>query len=180
MGRAGEGANEEGDSMTTDDLEAFGRVMTLVNEIYGDPNREVSDMKMRWYFHVLGDLTIEEVEGAVFCMSRTRTRHAFPTPGEIREALAETGEGRAEKAFGRLIETIHRSGRYRCPEFEDDIVATTVKALGGWQTVCSWNVEDRQWKRKEFMKVYKACLEQETEGAAPTRLRMAARPRRLV
>lgn len=149
--------------MTTDDLEAFGRVMALINETYGDPNREVSDMKMRFYFHVLGDLSIEEIEAAVVRMSRTKTARAFPTPGEIREALAGTVEECAEIAFGNLIDTIHRVGRYRTPRFDDDALGAVVETLGGWQTVCNWHVEDRRWKRREFLKAYRACREGSTK-----------------
>jgi hypothetical protein len=34
--------------VTTDDLEAFGMVMALLNETFGDPYKEVSDLKCDW------------------------------------------------------------------------------------------------------------------------------------
>ena len=50
--------------MTVDDLEAFGMVMALINETFGDPNKEVSDLKMRFYFQALEDLSIGDLEAA--------------------------------------------------------------------------------------------------------------------
>jgi hypothetical protein len=150
--------------MTADDLEAFGRVMVLINETYGDPNRAVSDVKLSFYFHVLGDLTIEEIGEAVFNMARTKTCHTFPTPGEIREALPGKAKGCAEKAFTDLIDAIRRVGVYRIPLFEDEVLIATIRALGGWEAVCGWRAEDRHWKRREFLSVYQACGAGEGKG----------------
>lgn len=166
--------------MTVDDLEAFGKVMVLINETYGDPNRSVSDVKLRFYFHVLGDLAIEEVEAAVLRMARTKTCHTFPTPGEIREALSQKAGRRGEAAFEDLIDAIRRFGAYRVPRFEDEALAATVRALGGWETVCGWKTEDRHWKRREFLNIYRACTTGEGEIPGSARLPFPDNGRRVV
>ncbi len=140
-------------------------VMALINETYGDPSKEVSDMKMRFYFRALEDFSISDLEAAVFHMGRAKTFHTFPTPGEIREALTGKAEDRAALAFDALIDAIHRVGIYRSPNFLDGVTGKVVDAMGGWQAVCNWNVEERQWKRKEFLKIYQAHSVHGSDGS---------------
>jgi hypothetical protein len=154
----------KGGKMTLDDLEEFGKIMAIVNEVFGDPGREVSDMKMRFYFHVLEDLTVAEIETAVFGLGRTKTCRIFPTPGEIREALGRIREELAEQAFDSLIDAIRHVGLYRSPLFPDEITAMAVEVMGGWRVFCGWTVEERRWRRKEFVRIYRSCEAQGVKG----------------
>lgn len=142
--------------MTKHDLKAFEKIMASLNEIYGDPSKPVSDLKMELYFSSLKDLTIEYLNRAVNILCNTKVIKTFPLPAEIREAALGNSEDQAEEAFEILIGTIKSVGPYRSVEFQDGIIGRVVSEMGGWEAVNDWAEDDRKWNRKNFCDLYRS------------------------
>lgn len=138
--------------MTSKDLEAFQEIMTALNEVYGDPNKPVNDIKMRLYFKALEPLSIEELNKAVGVLLRTKTFRVLPTPGEILEAAHGGVDDRAAIAFESVI---NNANYYASVIFEDGTIGKVIEAMGGWDAVNEWKEDDRKWNRAEFIKLYK-------------------------
>ncbi len=141
--------------MTNKDKKPFEQIMITLQDVYGSNGKPLTELRMSFYWKSLEDLSIEEVNGAVVEISRTKTMQTFPTPAEIREAARGKIDDRAEMAFELLINTIQRVGVYRSVIFEDGLIAKCVDAMGGWDTVNDWFTKDREWHRKEFIQLYK-------------------------
>ena len=141
--------------MHSGDLDAFQEIMTLFNETYGDSAKPVSDLKMRLYWKILEDLSIEQLNQAVINLSRTKKIKTFPLPAEILEAVTGNYEDKAEAAFEIFWETVQRIGAYQSVEFQDGIIGRVVNELGGWEKACHPQ-EDLKWYRKTFCDLYKS------------------------
>jgi hypothetical protein len=144
--------------MTKKDLEAFSEIMSSLNEIYGDQQKGVSDLKMKLYFESLRDLTIDQLNHAVVILSRTKKIKTFPLPAEIIEAAVGNAEDEAEAAFEVLLGVIQNIGPYRSVEFQDGIIGRVVEQLGGWEAVNDWAEVDRKWNRKNFCELYRSFV----------------------
>lgn len=142
--------------MHSNDLEKFAEIMTALNEVYGDPGKPLSPLRMDLYFASLQDLSIEELRQAIGTLAATKTIKTFPLPAEIREAAKGKAEDRALLAFEDLIEGIQTGGYYNSVIFEDGCIVKCIEAMGGWNQVCDWTTSDREWHRKEFVKLYRA------------------------
>lgn len=138
--------------MTTSNLDEFERIMQALNEVYGDPNKPVNDIKMRLYFKALEDLTIDELNVAVINLMKSKTFHVLPTPAEIREAAQGSIEEKAEIAFESMMQT---KNFYSSVEYEDGTIGKVIEALGGYDVICDWKEADRKWNRVEFIRLYK-------------------------
>jgi len=164
MGRQGKTKITRGESMTIDDLEKFEEIIQVLNETFGNSDRPISDLKMRFYFQTLSDLTIDQLNNGAVNLANIKTVHTFPTPAEIREAAIGKAEDRAVLAFEDLIMAIQAGGYYRSIVFEDGAIVRCIEAMGGWDQVCDWKVEDREWHRKDFMRLYRTFTD---KGALP-------------
>jgi len=141
--------------MTKKDIRAFAEIMTALNEIYGDPGKQISNLKSDLYFSSLQDLTIDELNRAVNFLCNTKTIKTFPLPAEIREAATGNSDDKAEAAFEIFWETVQRIGAYQSVEFQDGIIGRVVNELGGWEKACHPQ-EDLKWYRKTFCDLYKS------------------------
>lgn len=59
----------------------------------------------------------------------------------------------AEAEWGKLQEAIQSLGSYYGPP--QDLHPTTayvIRNMGGWQTVCMWQIDKLEWNHKEFIK----------------------------
>ncbi len=57
-------------------------------------------------------------------------------------------------AFDDLIGAIQSGGHYNSIVFEDGCIVKCIESMGGWEAVCNWEAKDREWHRKEFLKLY--------------------------
>jgi len=78
----------------------------------------------------------------------------FPQSGELVELMrGEVGDP-ALLAWQQYMEAMGRHGVYRTVEFQDGRIARTIELMGGWIQSGEWLVDDLEWKRKDFMKIY--------------------------
>lgn len=140
--------------MTIDDMEQFQEIMTVLNESFGDINRPVSDIKMRFYFKALSDLTIDQLNDAAIILANTKVIHTFPTPAEIRQAVEGNPHDQGQIAFDKLITAVRSIGPYQTVIFDDPAIHAFIQSYGGWEEICDKTVEDWKYMRNEFVKGY--------------------------
>lgn len=140
--------------MTIDDLEQFQEIMTILNESFGDPAKPVSDIKMRFYFKALSDLTIDQLNDAAIILARTKTIHTFPTPAELIQAVEGNPQEKAAVAFDKLLGAVRSIGPYQTVIFDDPAIHAFVRSYGGWEEICDKTVEEWKFMRNEFIKGY--------------------------
>lgn len=141
--------------MNRADSKRFAELMSILNEVYGDPTKPINEIKVEVYWKSLNDLSIQEFDEAVTVLLRTKTIKTFPTPAEILAMVRSSIDEKAELAFNQLISTIQSYGYYDSVVFEDGTIGKCVEAMGGWLKVADWEVDDRRFNRMEFVKLYK-------------------------
>lgn len=133
-----------------------GKAITALAELF---NRELSTITLRAYLAALADLSLEEVQRA--CLSAMQTRKFMPMPAELRElAGLEPPSVAAMRAWESARKTVRLYGAYRSPDFEDQVINATIRALGGWVEFCSMDPEQLdKFTRKDFEKIYAGFLQ---------------------
>lgn len=154
--------------MNDKDKKHFGELMAMLGEVF---QKEISKPLLRIYFLSLQDFNIREIEKAVSKIIGTRKiTGTIPLPAEIREAACGSLDDRAQIAWTALLWAIEHVGHMASVQFEDPIIHDTVRAMGGWIRVCSadgdvyneeWHTKNLQWRRKDFIGMYKSMAEQD-------------------
>ena len=141
--------------MLDTDKNQFKTLMVGLGEIYG---KEITKPVLQFYFNAFKSYSIEQVSYAAN-QHAVDPKHGtfFPKPADIVRHLSEcehSSEDKALLAWSAIEGAIRKSGAYGSLEIEDKQALAAVKAIGGWRDLCHTNIDQMQWKRKEFMSVY--------------------------
>jgi len=82
----------------------------------------------------------------------------MPKPANIIAKLKGSPERSALLAWTEVEEAVSRIGRYETVQFADPVINATIRALGGWISLCDQNL-DEPWTQKEFERRYLAYSE---------------------
>ena len=140
--------------MDNSDLKAFEKIMTSLNELYGDPSKQTSDLKMELYFNALKDLSIEQLNDAVNILCQTKTMRTWPLPAEIRQAVEGNPQDKAQLAFDKLLLAVRSIGPYQTVIFDDPAIHAYIMSYGGWAEICDKTTEDWKYMRNDFVRGY--------------------------
>ena len=82
----------------------------------------------------------------------------MPSVAVLRDLTGEMrSEDRVQLAWEAMVAAIRDVGGYRSITFEDPAITATVRALGGWERICTTDTEElHKWLRKDFERVYPA------------------------
>jgi len=108
------------------------------------------------YYMALEDLNDEQLKKSVSNVLRSREYSSMPSPAELR---GEDIENDALLALDKMEKAIERYGLYRSVRFDDPVIHMVVRSMGGWPAICrkeGEEGEDWTWRRKEFVKLYRA------------------------
>lgn len=140
--------------------EEFLKGMAVLMAAY--PDYEVKPATAEVYFEDLQNLSPQEWEVAI---TLHRRQHKwFPKISEILEAvLALRNQGRpsAAERWGQLLELASRG----VPAPTDIPTQRALSTVGGWDAFQYTNVDDLNYRRKEFERVYGEALAEEDRGA---------------
>jgi hypothetical protein len=150
-----------------EDDERFLFVMAALGEATG---QEPTDFKIKIYAKGLEDMPIEDIEKSAWEIMRNRTLASFPKIGELREQVNGKKQDLAVLALANLEKGIARIGRYRSAQFEDSIIMACVESMGGWIQVCSYEMREWEFKKKDFVRLYEALCSNPGRLQAPSRL----------
>lgn len=145
--------------MKNEDKRAFFDLMMAAGEVYG---REVTQPMAAIYFSALAGVSIEQVQEAMMThMQNPDSGQFFPKPADIIKQMTGTTkqqdaaiEDKAAIAWACIERDIRRIGSYGTLKLEDKQALATVKAMGGWQSICQTETSKMEWKRKEFILMY--------------------------
>lgn len=145
--------------MKNEDKRAFFDLMMAAGEVYG---REVTQPMAAIYFSALANVSIEQVQEAMMThMQNPDSGQFFPKPADLIKQMTGTTkqqdaaiEDRASVAWACIERDIRRIGSYGALKLEDKQALATVKAMGGWQSICQTETSKMEWKRKEFIRMY--------------------------
>lgn len=145
--------------MKNEDKRAFFDLMMAAGEVYG---REVTQPMAAIYFSALANVSIEQVQEAMMAhMQNPDSGQFFPKPADLIKQMTGTAkqqdaaiEDKAAIAWACIERDIRRIGSYGTLKLEDKQALATVKAMGGWQSICQTETSKMEWKRKEFIRMY--------------------------
>lgn len=145
--------------MKNEDKRAFFDLMMAAGEVYG---REVTQPMAAIYFSALASVSIEQVQTAMMAhMQNPDSGQFFPKPADLIKQMTGTTkqqdaaiEDKAAIAWACIERDIRRIGSYGTLKLEDKQALATVKAMGGWQSICQTETSKMEWKRKEFIRMY--------------------------
>jgi len=146
--------------MTADDRAAFGALMFMLGDTFGEP---VTDIRIEAYFSALSDLHVESVLGAG--QRAIRECRFFPRPVELRELVTGSGDDAAELAWNEVRRLVRRVGYMGSPTFPDEPTRrAALEIYGGWVALCSslpCEGPELLGARKAFIANYKAYASRE-------------------
>lgn len=145
--------------MKNEDKRAFFDLMMAAGEVYG---REVTQPMAAIYFSALANVSIEQVQEAMMAhMQNPDSGQFFPKPADLIKQMTGTTkqqdaaiEDRAAIAWACIERDIRRIGSYGTLKLDDKQALATIKAMGGWQSICQTEISKMEWKRKEFIRMY--------------------------
>lgn len=147
--------------MQEQDKSAFRDMMMAAGEVYG---REITKPLLQMYFAALAHVGIEQVQAAMMAhMQNPDSGQFFPKPADLIKQMTGTTkqqdaaiEDKAAIAWACIERDIRRIGSYGTLKLDDKQALATVKAMGGWQSICQTETSKMEWKRKEFIRMYEA------------------------
>ena len=131
--------------------QVFSKGMATLIKLFG---KRLDKQIMQIYWYVLKDYSEEEIQLAF--TRALRECKFFPVPAQLVEFLEGNQDIKAEHAWITLVDAIEKFGHYYSIVFEDGKIAKAVEVLGGWEYICSLNIQELNFKRKEFINIYKA------------------------
>ena len=126
---------------------------------YFDPNKKMTMQKVTFYYDNLKDVTTEELYYAQKQLVRTKEIFFFPSVAEILKFVKEYREKknhkRIETAKKILMKATSNFGIYQPVYFDDVFLNEAVRQFGGWEKLCSANIEEFDLKIDEILeKIY--------------------------
>ena len=135
----------------------FATALTVVAALY---NHSISSEVMKIYYEVLKQFEIKDIKKAL--ARHVETSKFFPKPSEIIEIInpPEDLDLKAEGAWLKLREGIREHGYYNSIEFDDPVIHSVIRSMGGWPRVS--DREQDTWMKKEFIDTYKILLRKDS------------------
>lgn len=133
------------------DANLFQSKMAMLGEMY---NKKMTGALLDGYWMVLCDMSDEEFVGSIKAILSGRKFESFPKPAEILDFAKPDLESIATIAWSDVERAIYKAGKYESVSFEDRIVNSVIDALGGWVFICSQDISEMKWLKKEFVKLY--------------------------
>lgn len=135
--------------MNQQDKRKFSSTLSLLAGIY---RTDLTPEMLTLYWETLKHLPMDEFMRRV--NEYVRGAHKFfPRPNEL-----DPQPDRAQLAWG-LINEIMDTGRAweGCYKFDDPVIHSAIKDMGGMYQLCACPIDRWQWKRKEFLDAYHAA-----------------------
>ena len=142
--------------MLDTDKQDFKMLMVGVGELY---SKEITKPLLRIYFGALQNYSIEDIEKGLSAHTLD-PKHGtfFPKPADIIRSSTKdvlTADEKAQLAWSQVSGEISRIGSYGTLSLSDKQAMAAVKALGTWKDLCATDVTKMDFKKREFLAVYK-------------------------
>lgn len=160
--------------------ESFIQGMTVLREAF--PKRTFN---AKVFYQCVKDLSDEQFLGAVTKIVNTTTK-LYPDDNVIamiREKVIGSTEERALLAWAKVKAAISSHGFYKTVSFCDRVINGAIEAMGGWEKVSSFKIDEEPFRAKDFVNLYHAI--EHSGRACPEKLvgyieRVNGRPEKVV
>jgi hypothetical protein len=118
---------------------------------------KLSQQQLVVWFDNLSDLTVEQLRHAVTVA--VREGDDWPTISKLRRYSGADGIESKDQplaAWQAVREAIRKVGGYESPCFDDPVIHTVIRELGGWPLVCDTPSSEMHWLEKRFCAAYSA------------------------
>ena len=123
-----------------------------------------SDMVKLW-IDLLSSYTAQQVEKGVRHCLLNKQKREMPSPAELvgfickANALpakvdeAKSLKAQAEAEWEQVNDQVRRVGSYGNPKFHPT-TERVIRSMGGWGAVCAWETASKEWKHKDFVRLW--------------------------
>ena len=126
-------------------------LVAILAEAFGQI--QVSELQLNIWNDALRHLSRREIRTGYDHLIRTRQDRRFPVPADLIAALHGTYEDAAVLGWNTAFRSIlNHPGRHL--EFEDPLIAETIRELGGVNFLSGMTQKDIQFQRKPFISTY--------------------------
>jgi hypothetical protein len=133
----------------------FYAVFKVMAEYYG---AKPTDALMEIYWQTFQNWSLEDFKRACNLIMQTRVYPSLPKIPEITEMIQGRPEDRAALAYETLVKTMRQIGSWETVIFEDGAISRAVEAMGGWEQINEWSVDEWKFRKKDFEQLYLANL----------------------
>lgn len=146
--------------MQHEDQARYKELMAMIATNY---EVEFKPPQIKLWWNLFKPYPIETFENAVYQHIQDPDQGMFsPKPANImkfikgtEKQIAQSIEDQAELAWHVIEGEIKRVGSWGSLKMEDKQALAAVKAIGGWQKLCSLTTDKMTWAHKEFIAAYK-------------------------
>jgi len=123
-----------------------------------------SDMVKVW-IDLLSGYTAAQVENGVRHCLLNKQKREMPSPAELigfickasglpsRVDEAKSLRAQAEAEWEQVNDQVRRVGSYGNPRFHPT-TERVIRSMGGWGAVCAWETASKEWKHKDFVRLW--------------------------
>ena len=123
-----------------------------------------SDMVKVW-IDLLSGYTASQVENGVRHCLLNKQKREMPSPAELIGFIckanslpsqvdeAKSLKAQAEAEWEQVNDQVRRVGSYGNPKFHPT-TERVIRSMGGWGAVCAWETASKEWKHKDFVRLW--------------------------
>ena len=123
-----------------------------------------SDMVKVW-IDLLSGYTAAQVENGVRHCLLNKQKREMPSPAELigfickasglpsRVDEAKSLRAQAEAEWEQVNDQVRRVGSYGNPRFHPT-TERVIRSMGGWGAVCAWETASKEWRHKDFVRLW--------------------------
>lgn len=126
----------------------FREYMAVLSEIHDKP---LSKLLTDLYWKMLEPFSDDQCKAAF--ESAIRANKFFPKPADLIDTITGGKKNVATLAWLEVQTAIGQIGNYQSVRFQDPVIHSVVKAMGGWPALCN-RTEDPKWIQRDFERLY--------------------------
>lgn len=123
-----------------------------------------SDMVKVW-IDLLSGYTASQVENGVRHCLLNKQKREMPSPAELIGFIckasglpshvdeAKSLKAQAEAEWEQVNDQVRRVGSYGNPRFHPT-TERVIRSMGGWGAVCAWETASKEWKHRDFVRLW--------------------------
>ena len=123
-----------------------------------------SDMVKVW-IDLLSGYTASQVENGVRHCLLNKQKREMPSPAELVGFIckasglpshvdeAKSLKAQAEAEWEQVNDQVRRVGSYGNPRFHPT-TERVIRSMGGWSAVCAWETASKEWKHRDFVRLW--------------------------
>ena len=125
---------------------------------------EMSQSLMATWMRLLKPFAAEQVEAGADRLIRTKSGK-LPVYADLEKAIREACrlpepvdpekslKAQAEAEWEQVNDQVRRVGSYGNPRFHPT-TERVIRSMGGWGAVCAWETASKEWKHKDFVRLW--------------------------